>query len=412
MQRDEEFNNLHNIRAPAFAAGRAGATPAPPMDTPAPLNPALLPAGLRDLLPPDAETEAASVEAVMAVFAAHGYDRVKPPLLEFEESFLGGSGAAVADQSFRIMDPDSHRMMVLRADMTPQIARIAATRLAGAPRPLRLAYAGQCVRVRGVQGTDRQVPQVGVELIGADSVEADAEVMLVAAEALVSLGIDRISLDLTLPTLAPALLDDASISGAQRVALSRALDRKDAAAVAEHGGALAPVLLALLMAAGPASAALPAVAAATLPPACQDLADRLADVVRRLTALAPHVRLTVDPLEFRGFRYHTGLAITVFAAGRHEELGRGGRYMSGEGEPATGLTLYADAVLRAAPRRVARQRVLLPQGADPLAAHRLRQQGFATVALLAPEADVLAEARRLNCSHVLHNGAAQPEGVA
>jgi ATP phosphoribosyltransferase regulatory subunit len=117
-------------------------------------------------------------------------------------------------------------------------------------------------------------------------------------------------------------------------------------------------------------------------------------------------------LEFRGFRYHTGLAITVFAAGRHEELGRGGRYMSGEGEPATGLTLYADAVLRAAPRRVARQRVLLPQGADPLAAHRLRQQGFATVALLAPEADVLAEARRLNCSHVLHNGAAQPEGVA
>ena len=82
------------------------------------------------------------------IFAAHGYQRVKPPLLEFEDSLLAGSGAAVADQTFRLMDPDSHRMMGLRADMTPQVARIAATRLAHLPRPLRLSYAGQCLRVR------------------------------------------------------------------------------------------------------------------------------------------------------------------------------------------------------------------------------------------------------------------------
>ena len=74
-------------------------------------NPALLPAGLRDLLPPDAETEASAVEALMDVFAAHGYQRVKPPLLEFEDSLLAGSGAAVAEQTFRLMDPDSQRMM-------------------------------------------------------------------------------------------------------------------------------------------------------------------------------------------------------------------------------------------------------------------------------------------------------------
>ena len=80
-----------------------------------------------------------------------GYQRVKPPLLEFEDSLLAGSGAAVAEQTFRLMDPDSQRMMGLRADTTPQVARIATTRLAGAPRPLRLSYAGQCLRVRGSQ---------------------------------------------------------------------------------------------------------------------------------------------------------------------------------------------------------------------------------------------------------------------
>src|ERR1700709_1806000 len=100
-----------------------------------PPNPALLPAGLRDLLPPDAETEASAVEALMTVFAAHGYQRVKPPLLEFEDSLLAGSGAAVAEQTFRLMDPNSQRMMGLRADTTPQVARIATTRLANAPRP-------------------------------------------------------------------------------------------------------------------------------------------------------------------------------------------------------------------------------------------------------------------------------------
>src|SRR5689334_11623837 len=197
-----------------------------------PLNPALLPAGLRDLLPPEAETEAASVEAMMEVFAGHGYERVKPPLLEFEDSLFAGSGAAVAEQTFRLMDPESQRMMGLRADTTPQVARIAATRLAGAPRPLRLSYAGQCLRVRGSQlAPDRQIAQAGIELIGCDSPAADAEMVLVGAEALASVGLTRPSFDLTLPTLVPLLLDDAGCDAATRAAVSRALDRKDAASV-------------------------------------------------------------------------------------------------------------------------------------------------------------------------------------
>src|ERR1700753_2833991 len=163
-----------------------------------PPNPALLPAGLRDLLPPDAETEASAVEALMTVFAAQGYERVKPPLLEFEDSLLVGSGVAVADQTFRLMDPDSQRMMGLRADTTPQVARIAATRLAGAPRPLRLSYAGQCLRVRGSQlAPDRQITQAGIELIGCDNSAADAEIVLAGAEALASVGLTRTSFDLT-----------------------------------------------------------------------------------------------------------------------------------------------------------------------------------------------------------------------
>jgi ATP phosphoribosyltransferase regulatory subunit len=183
--------------------------------------------------------------------------------------------------------------------------------------------------------------------------------------------------------------------------LSHALDRKDAAAVRQHGGELAELLIELLLAAGAADGALAALAAASLPPKARTLSARLADDVAAVRARAPELKLTVDPIEFRGFRYHTGVCITVYAAGRHEELGRGGRYICGDAEPATGLTLYPDALLRAAPARPVRDRVFVPAGADPLAAQALRRAGYATLAALTDAASGEAEARRLTCTHWL-----------
>ena len=366
-----------------------------------PFHPALLPAGLRDLLPPDAATEAAAVEAMMESFAAHGYERIKPPLIEFEDGLLAGSGAGMADQTFRLMDPDTHRMMGVRADMTPQVARIATTRLGGAPRPLRLCYAGQCLRVRGSHvDPNRQIGQAGIELIGDDSVASDVEMVLVGIQALLAVGLTQISFDLTLPRLATTLLDEAGVSETARQKLLRALDRKDVAAVAEHGGALAETLTTLLLTAGAAGPALEQLEAVTLPPASAALCARLAETVRALRARAPALRLTIDPLEFRGQPYHSGLCTTVYAMGQHEMLGRGGRYLSGE-EPATGLTLYPDAVLRACAAPTPRPRVLVTQDADLAAAAALRKTGHATVAALGPVADAAAEAKRLHCTYVL-----------
>ncbi len=363
---------------------------------------ALLPAGLRDLLPSEAETEAASVAAIMDTFTAHGYQRVKPPLLEFEDGLLAGTGSAMGEQTFRLMDPDSHRMMGLRADMTPQVARIATTRLGHWPRPLRVSYAGQCLRVQSAGlAAERQVAQAGIELIGHDSPEADAEIVRVGAEALAAVGLTNISFDLTLPPFVPTLLEGAGLPVPARAGLIRALDRKDAVAVAERGGALAGTLTELLLAAGPADRALEALLAATLPPGARALAERLAVTVATIHAHMPGLRLTVDPVEFRGLRYHTGVSFSVFAPGHPEELARGGRYLCGlaePGEPATGLTLYPDAVLRAAPPKAAKPRVFLAAEADPDTGAELRAAGYATVAGLDPVADPAAEARRLGCA--------------
>jgi ATP phosphoribosyltransferase regulatory subunit len=370
-------------------------------------HPALLPSGLRDVLPPEAELEARSVEAIMDCFAAHGYQRVNPPLMEFEDSLFSGSGAATADQTFRLMDPDSQHMMGLRADTTPQIARLATTRLVGAPRPLRLAYSGQCLRVRGSQlQPERQIAQAGIELIGHDTAEADAEIILTAVEALASIGLTSISVDLTIPRLVPLLLD--GVPPASHPALARALDRKDAAAVAELGGTISELLLQLLAASGTAARAIPALLAIDLPEAAKAQAVRMADTVAAILRHRPDLPLTVDPVEFRGYQYHTGICMTLFAPGRQAELGRGGRYLCGDTEPATGITLYPDTIVRVAPTRALRPRIYLPFGTTPQAAAAVRAQNFATIAGLAPHAHPLEEAARLGCSHVYQDGAITP----
>jgi ATP phosphoribosyltransferase regulatory subunit len=385
----------------------------------------LLPAGLIDLLPPEAEREAKLVEALMAAFAAHGYERLKPPLLEFEDSLLAGTGAAVAEQTFRLMDPVSQRMMGLRADTTPQVARIAATRLRGEPRPLRLCYAGQVLRVKGTQiAPQRQLPQVGIELIGPEAPAADAEVAVVTAEALARAGVPGISLDISLPTMAAVLLAEAGLTPvalAPRLGeaavrslietLRLGIDRKDPVAVRETAARAAPLavdlgamLPRLLEAAGPADAALAALAALPLPPAARAIAQNAAQVIAAIRARAPDLVITLDPLEFRGFHYHVGVAFTVFGPGATGELARGGRYLAQNEEPATGMSLYPDAVQRAAPPPPPRPRVFLPPGSPAAAAAALRAAGCATVAALTG-ADT---PRGLRCTHILRDGQAVP----
>lgn len=371
-------------------------------DTPAP-HPALLPAGFRDVLPPEGAQEARSVETIMDCFESYGYQRVKTPLVEFEETLFAGGGAATADQTFRLMDPGSQRMMGLRADTTPQIGRLAANRLASAPRPLRLAYAGQCLRVRGTHlQPERQIGQAGIELIGCDSAEADAEVILTAAAALAAVGLPDISIDLTAPRLVLFLM--AQIEHQHRIALSRALDRKDRAAVLGFAGPQIGLLVQLLEATGPAERVIPALLAIDLPDVAKSHAVRLAETVAAIHFQNPGLALTVDPIEFRGYQYHTGICTTVFAPGRQAELGRGGRYSSGNAEPAAGITLYPDTIVQVAPLPKLRPRLYLPYGTALTNAEDCRQRGFATIAGLGPETSYSEEAARLGCSHLYSDG--------
>jgi ATP phosphoribosyltransferase regulatory subunit len=395
---------------------------------------ALLPVGLPDVLPPDAGHEAALMERLMASFASHGYQRVKPPLLEFTDSLLAGIGAdtTLSHQTFRVLDPQSGMMMGIRPDFTPQVARIAGSRLSQAPRPLRLAYCGQVLRVASSQiQPERQIDQVGVELIGASQPEADAEIILLAANSLAGLGIISLSVDLCMPTLVPTLCQAWGLDPDTTERLRQALDRKDAAGVAAVGGEPALVLGRLMAAAGLADGALETLEAMPLPAAAEPDRQHLAQVVRLVRHAAPHLMVTLDLVEYRGFEYQDGVSFTLFSRGRGGEsgsgleLGNGGRYRAGAtqdirgekdipGEPATGFTLYANAVVKTAPPPEARSQVYLPHGTDPQKGEQLRADGWVTLAGLAllAEAEAKAEAIRLGCGFIVTSRDARPVKLA
>ena len=364
----------------------------------------LLPAGLRDVLPPDADREARVLASVMACLAANGYERVNPPLIEFEDSLLAGTGADMGPKTFRLMDPASQRMMGVRADMTPQIARIAATRLRRSPRPLRICYAGLVLRVQGSElRPERQFSQVGAELIGNSSCRADAEIILLAARCLRAASIEKFSIDLNLPTLATAVCEDQNLGDETLRDLRAALDRKDAASVADLGGRAGKILGAMLLAAGPQARARESLAELNLPPRAATLRNHLNDVVDLVFAADPNLPVTIDPVENRGFAYQTGVSFTIFAAGARGALGRGGNYRI-EGaleEPATGFTLYMDSTMQAVPAQDVARRVFVPLDTDRTVVARLQSEGWTTIAGLETVDDPNAEAARLGCGHVL-----------
>lgn len=366
------------------------------------IAPGLLPEGLRDRLPPQAEAASRLMHRVIAAIGQHGYERVQPPLAEFEESLVGRLKSSRAQDLLRMVDPVSQRMLALRPDMTAQIGRIAATRMGHAPRPLRLAYGGTVIKLRATQlRPERELMQAGAELIGSDSVAAVTEIVQVALDALRAAGVDGITVDLTLPDLVDTLAAGAMPIDAEKIGQVRALlDAKDAGGLASAG---AQAYLPLLSAAGPIEAALTRLRALDR---TQALDSRLAGIERIASAIGGDVALTLDPTERHGFEYQSWIGFSLFGGGLTGEIGRGGSYTimhtDGREEPAVGFSLYIDPLVDNGLGVEAVRRVFLPLGHDPAAAAKLRREGWITVAALS-EQD-----RPDSCTYRLEGDAAVP----
>jgi ATP phosphoribosyltransferase regulatory subunit len=335
---------------------------------------------------------------------AHGYGRVAPPLAEFRET-LGGDDERATRDLLRFTDPVSQRTLALRPDITRQVGRIATSLLATAPRPLRLCYAGQIVKLRASQlRPAREMLQVGAELIGSDSVAAAREIVTVAIDALEAAGIGPVTIDFTLPDVVDLLAAGPLPVAADIQQLRDELDAKDAGALTRLG---AEAYLPLLRATGPFDRAIADLRAF-------DSAGALTARIDALEAIAAPIRervtLTLDPTERHGFAYQSWFGFQIFVPGQGDAVGRGGGYSIPVGEQeeaAVGFSLYPDPLIDAGlgAEEMAERRIFLPLGHDPALAASLRADDWQTVAALSENDD----ARALGCGFLL--GPDGPVGV-
>lgn len=358
----------------------------------------LLPEGIEELLPPQAQHLEQLRRAVLDLYRAWGYEMVIPPLIEYLESLLTGMGSDLDLQTFKITDQLTGRMMGVRADMTPQVARIDAHRLKR-NTPTRLCYLGSVLHTHPDGfGSSRSPLQTGAELYGHAGIEADVEVMCLMLATLRLAGVESIYLDLGHMGIFRGLTAQAGLDSEREGWLFGLLQRK---AVPELRACLEEwrvepriggMFLALVDLNGDAGVL--DRARAQLRGAGR-AARRAIDELERIGALlatrAGAAALHFDLAELRGYHYHTGVMFAAYRPGQGQALALGGRYdeigrVFGRARPATGFSTDLLGLAGVGGESGAgERRILAPHDSDPSLLRliaRLRSRGEIVVTVL------------------------------
>ena len=350
----------------------------------------VLPDHIADVLPSEARHIEEIRRNLLDMARCYGYELVMPPLLEHLESLLTGTGEALDLQTFKLVDQISGRMMGLRADSTPQVARIDA-HLLNRPGVTRLSYCGPVLHTRpSAPHATREPLQLGAEIYGHEGLEADLEILELALDSLRAVQIGELSVDLADVRVVNALLAETSLSAQQTAEVHAALASKDTSALAlltaQAPTAIAAALQQLTGLYGDASILEQARRVLPALPAIHEALDQLQWLAGHLDG----VNVSFDLADLRGYAYYTGARFAVYAAGAPDALVRGGRYdavgsVFGRKRPAVGFSLDIKGLALAARPPVLRAAIRAPWGEGAAlrqAIAKLRTNGETVVCVL------------------------------
>lgn len=387
-----------------------------------------LPRGVSDFLP-DTTAKIGYIESrLLKVFELWGFRRIITPNLEYEDVLAIGMGDELKGKTYRFDDRQTGRLLAFPPDITPQVARIVANRLADWPLPHRLCYSGRVLRQTEIQtGRSREMFQSGVELIGLESPEADAETIVMAIEAMKQLGLDNFKIDLGQVEFCHGVMQASGLKGMALQELREAVSRKDISAVAAvlKANSVTPEsgreISALPRLFGGCEILQEARKVVSNPRSLAAL-ENLSQVLDILDIHGVSEYISIDLGETRGLDYHTGITFEGFVSGLGEPVCSGGRYDKltaryGFDSPATGFTFNVLNLLQALDRRpeliasTARDFLLFNARDDRRVvlevAKLLRSQGYSTARdIICREYDQSLEyARRMNirCMLVVGN---------
>ena len=333
----------------------------------------LLPEYIEDVLPPLSWRLEVVRRAILDLFWRHGYELVQPPLLEYLESLLTGTGHDLDLKTFKLVDQLSGRHMGLRADITPQAARIDA-HLMNFQGINRLCYSGSVLQTLpdSMMGS-REPVQIGAELFGHAGLESDFEIQTLMVDALTLAGVGNVVIDLGHVAIFRALVSQTPQSAARETDLFQALQSKDTRLLAELTSDLEPLLAKALCALPELNGGESVLEEATSRlPTHAGIADALRDLKRLGEMLKQRsVRVSYDLAELRGYHYHSGIVFAAYAEGYRDAVAKGGRYDEvgkafGRARSATGFSIDLREVLSNSDTS-GRVGILAPYRADDVA---------------------------------------------
>ena len=368
----------------------------------------LLPEYIQDILPEDAARIERMRTDVLELLRLSGYQLVAPPLLEYVESLLINGSSDMDLRTFKLVDQLSGRTLALRADTTPQVARIDA-HLLNRQGVTRLCYAGSVLHTQpaGLMRT-RELLQIGAELYGHSGLESDLEVQRLMLQALALLGIEGVHLDLGHVALFRALAIRAEISPTLETELFNALQRKDESALSGLVQGLQPTIKNALLALPKLYGGIEVIARAraVLPDYAEVIAalNELEQAAMQLQPMAHDIG--IDLAELRGYHYHSGMVFAAYHAGSHDAIALGGRYDDvgksfGRARAATGFSMDLRQLHGLLPLQKQPMGILAPHLDDPalqVEIVRLRSLGHVVVVDLLGDQSLHAE---LNCDREL-----------
>ncbi len=309
----------------------------------------LLPEGVEGLLPQQAEYLEQLRRQLLDLFHTYGYELVMPPLIEYLDSLQVGTGSDLDLQTFKIIDQYTGRLMGVRADMTPQVARIDAHQLRR-EMPNRLCYMGTVLHARAEQGASRTPLQVGAELYGHGGAESDVEILCLMLDLIAEVGLQGVSVDLGHVGIFRGLSQQAGLNAEQERTLFDALQRKSKPEISEYlaNSDINADMVAMMLALADLNGGVGVIdtarqVLAKASKSVHEAIDNVEAIAQKVQQRNPGAILHFDLAELRGFNYHTGVVFAAYLPNYAQAVAQGGRYDNigiafGNARPATGFS--------------------------------------------------------------------------
>ena len=361
----------------------------------------LLPEGFRDSLPELATKENRVNSTFIKLMQINGFLLVKPPLLEFESSLFFLLDNNEDSNSFRVLDPISQKMMGIRSDITVQIARISCGSLIELPRPLKVCYSGEVLRVNNNSlNLSRQSTQIGSEIIGIEQNDCENEIISLMIESLNNLKIKNFFINFTMPTLISAIDKDFKLSKPDLEFVRERFNNKNSDGLEKVSKRLKTISDALIESVGDAKINLKKLKKINFTKNIKLEIQSFIKIIGRIIEDFPDLKILIDPSEIDESNYHTGIAFKVFSENL-KELFSGGNYKVSN-ENCIGFSGFTESLLlETLMKKELIKKILIPKYSDPELKKNLQKKGFFTFQAIKKlnKQQIKTEANKQECNY-------------